>query len=45
MNVWALKLLPPSRGMKLMRRPPVGRSADSDEVSMVISAAEPTSGI
>ena len=31
--------------MKLMRTPPVGRSAESDVVSIVTSAAEPTSGV
>ena len=38
-------MLPPSRGMKLMRTPPVGRSAESDVVSIVTSAADPTSGV
>src|SRR5690242_6798814 len=44
-NVEFENLLPPSRGMKLMRTPPVGRSAESDVVSIVTSAAEPTSGV
>src|SRR6185503_16612406 len=37
--------LPPSRGMKLIRTPPVGRSAESEVVSIETSAAEPTSGV
>ena len=43
-NVELVNVLPPSFGMKLIRTPPVDMSADSDEVSIVISAAEPTSG-
>src|SRR5687768_3044265 len=39
------KRLPPSRGMKLIRTPPVGSSADTAVWSTVTSAAEPTSGI
>src|SRR5215203_1534133 len=37
--------LPPSRGMKLIRTPPVGRSAESEVVSIETSAADPTSGV
>ena len=43
-NVELANVLPPSLGMKLMRTPPVAISAESDEVSTAISAAEPTSG-
>ncbi len=44
-NVEFVNLLPPSLGTKLMRTPPVGRSAESELVSTVTSAAEPTSGV
>jgi hypothetical protein len=44
-NVEPLNWLPPSRGMKLIRTPPLAMSAPSDEVSTAISPAEPTSGI
>jgi hypothetical protein len=40
-----LQVLPPSRGIRLMRTPPVGRSALTAEVSTVTSAAELTSGV
>ncbi len=45
MNVEFENRLPPSFGTKLMRTPPVGRSADNELVSTVTSAAEPTSGV
>ena len=44
-NVELVKRLPPSLGTKLMRTPPVGKSAESELVSTVTSAAEPTSGV
>src|SRR4030095_1184506 len=50
---WLVKLtnvefenrLPPSRGMKLMRTPAVGRAAASEVVSRVTSAPAPQSGV
>ena len=44
-NVELVIRLPPSFGTKLMRTPPVGKSAESELVSTVTSAADPTSGV